>query len=285
MNGVMNNNNDNLNEMNHKMVGSNQHLVKHNNHKGHMKHSVEMIFIGNAEQFEPIDFSPFTIDRSLYRFCITFNSYPATPRYEAFLTFIFDAPVADIALSYTNNLQLLVLSAPQPSTELTFPVHSFDGENYNGWSNEIFLQNFHGFVVVQGAALKSVILKTKAVWVDPEVISVSQCDQQFHTEVIIGRHFSPHFMCWIIFCIIILLAVSICACCCCSGGKPATADEETVRRPTTAQDDEEIVQLVQQQSLDEYNSQTKGGEGYMRIPVVSSDLYAQYLAVAQKDNL
>jgi len=269
----------------------------HNNEEDqHLSIPLEKMFVGDAIELYEIEKLkiPYVGSR-VFSFCLNLDPVPVSDRYHAVVTFQFDEEV-DRFTAVFGMSTFIEFTTKEKQKELTFPLHSPDGVNQWGWRDSSFNQPLSGTVFITGASLVSVTLKAKASWV-PAPENVETCPSKFHTQVItlVGESTIeliglPLLLTLSIMSAFLFITLSICACCCVGG--TSTYDEEKYVRNFSVQDEEEIIQMVQQQSLDEYNtrlSTTRTAtydmpQGYMRIPLVSPELHNQYLISAQQQN-
>jgi len=255
---------------------------------------VEKFFSVKAVERENID-----NDYRLFKFCIPFHEVPLGDKYHAVITFYFSSPVEKFGMRYGFKEEIDTFVHPDGmQSTLSFPLHSPNGNQF-GWADNAFSVPFSGDVYVDEAELKGVTLKLFALWTAAEP-SLAQCPAEFGDIVVLKTSlfeesdeltgFNPIVvvvMCSFFF----FLSFLICLCC------AATPEhEEHYVRPFAVEDEEQMIQFVQQQSLEEYQAQfspqpcapvmppsTSPDQGYMRIPVMSPELYAQYLAAATQD--
>jgi len=186
-------------------------------------------------------------------------------------------------ISILENNDIFVIDSSDSSSE-TGNIMNFDsGDMMNGNGN-MMNGNMNGDMNGDGSMMNGDIMNGNGNMMNGNTMNGNMNGDMNGDGSMMNGHNHRHGM---FMCIAISLLFFSLALCCCCGPRARLPDEEDyvpVRQFTT-QSEEQLLEMVQRQSLSEYQQQqarfsAPEGMGYMRVPVMSPEAYAQYLAAA-----
>ena len=105
--------------------------------------------------------------QSLYTYCFPLTERPLGSKYEASVTFTFDGAVDELVMNFQFNGEEnfpYVNKDRITDGSIEIMLHDFDGNNFNGWSDEAFNVHVAGMAFAKGAKIVNTKLAVHAMF-------------------------------------------------------------------------------------------------------------------------